>query len=153
MSVPNQLQSESLRQQIARSITRRYFFQQCRMGLGAMALHQLAALESPATAGLAAGGPLALRPSHFPARAKSVIYLFMAGGPSQFELFDFKPKLRELDGQPAPGRNEEYLLYQTLIGAWPLTEMDEAESRSFLDRIQAYMNKALKEAKQLPSSD
>jgi len=53
-----------------------------------------------------------------------------------------------LDGLPAPGRNEEYLLYQTLIGAWPLTPMDEAQSRSFLDRIQAYMNKALKEAKQ-----
>ncbi len=59
-----------------------------------------------------------------------------------------KKHVTVLDGQPAPGRNEEYLLYQTLIGAWPLTEMDEAESRSFLDRIQAYMNKALKEAKQ-----
>ena len=40
-----------------------------------------------------------LRP-HFPARAKRVIFLFMLGGPSQFEMFENKPKLRELDGQP-----------------------------------------------------
>jgi (1->4)-alpha-D-glucan 1-alpha-D-glucosylmutase len=53
-----------------------------------------------------------------------------------------------LEGLPAPGRNEEYLLYQTLVGAWPLTPMDEGQSRSFCDRIQAYMSKALKEAKQ-----
>jgi hypothetical protein len=45
----------------------------------------------------------AARPGeHFPARARSVIYLFMAGGPSQLELFDFKPRLQELDGQPVP---------------------------------------------------
>src|SRR5271168_1829282 len=40
------------------------------------------------------------RPPHFPARAKRVIFLFMLGGPSQLDLFDDKPKLRELDGQP-----------------------------------------------------
>ncbi len=39
---------------------------------------------------------------HFAPKAKSVIYLFMAGGPSQFELFDFKPKLQELDGKVIP---------------------------------------------------
>src|ERR687889_767951 len=39
---------------------------------------------------------------HFPARAKNVIYLFMAGGPSQLELFDYKPKLIELNGKPIP---------------------------------------------------
>ena len=46
--------------------------------------------------------PLAARPGHFPARAKSVIYLFMAGGPSQLELFDYKPRLQEYSGQPIP---------------------------------------------------
>ena len=46
--------------------------------------------------------PFAPQPGHFPAKAKSVIYLFMAGGPSQLELFDFKPKLQEYSGQPIP---------------------------------------------------
>jgi hypothetical protein len=46
--------------------------------------------------------PLAPRTPHYPAMAKSVIYLFMAGGPSQLELFDYKPKLQELNGQPIP---------------------------------------------------
>ncbi|TKB91849.1 MAG: malto-oligosyltrehalose synthase [Nitrospira sp.] len=53
----------------------------------------------------------------------------------------------EVDGMLAPDRNEEYLLYQTLIGAWPFHAMDEDEGQRFSDRIQAYMAKALKEAK------
>lgn len=47
-----------------------------------------------------------------------------------------------------PGRNEEYLLYQTLMGVWPLEPMDEQGYVGFVDRIQAYMNKAVKEAKE-----
>ena len=46
--------------------------------------------------------PLAPKPPHFAAQAKSVIYLFMAGGPSQLELFDYKPKLQEYNNQPIP---------------------------------------------------
>lgn len=53
----------------------------------------------------------------------------------------------EVDGRPAPDRNEEYLLYQTLVGAWPLTPPDDREYRVFCDRIQGYMHKALREAK------
>lgn len=53
----------------------------------------------------------------------------------------------ELDGQPAPDRNEEYLLYQTLIGSWPFPPLDDIQYRALCDRIQAYMVKALKEAK------
>src|SRR5215475_11956241 len=48
------------------------------------------------------GDPLLARLPHFAPRAKSVIFLFMAGGPSQLELFDPKPKLQELDGQVIP---------------------------------------------------
>ena len=50
-------------------------------------------------------------------------------------------------GQPVPDRNEEYLLYQTLLGAWPLEEMDDDAFREFRQRIQDYMQKALREAK------
>jgi hypothetical protein len=66
----------------------------------------LASLLNPARI-LGAGepkldNPLAPRPPHFPAKAKSVIYLFMAGGPSQLELFDYKPKLAQFDGKNTP---------------------------------------------------
>lgn len=53
----------------------------------------------------------------------------------------------EIDGRPAPDRNEEYLLYQTLLGVWPLVPTDDAEYRAFGNRIQAYMAKAIREAK------
>jgi hypothetical protein len=92
-------------------IARRYFLNQCRIGLGAMALGSLLAkdgvLKSAAAADSSsrrtrASDPLAPQPTHFPPRAKNIIFLFMAGGPSQLELFDPKPKLQELSGQQIP---------------------------------------------------
>ncbi len=53
----------------------------------------------------------------------------------------------KVEGRSAPDRNEEYLLYQTLLGVWPSAPMDEAEHQELVERIQAYMQKALKEAK------
>src|SRR5947209_8203218 len=78
--------------------TRRHFFRDCGVGVRAMALASLLGRDAPALA----GNPLAPRPTHFPAKATSVIYLFMAGGPSQLELFDYKPELQRLSGQPIP---------------------------------------------------
>jgi len=54
---------------------------------------------------------------------------------------------REVDGKEAPDRNEEYLLYQTLLGAWPLEQPDEGGWHEFVERIKNYMLKAIKEAK------
>ncbi|HEV2130796.1 MAG TPA: hypothetical protein VGR27_06825, partial [Longimicrobiaceae bacterium] len=51
------------------------------------------------------------------------------------------------DGLPIPDRNDEYLLYQTLVGAWPLEELDEEAHAGFVERIQQYMEKATREAK------
>jgi hypothetical protein len=83
--------------------TRRHFFAQCRLGLGAMALGSLLNEGRAKAAGPAPlANPLAPKAGHFPARAKSVIFLFMAGGPSQLELFENKPKLREYHNQPIP---------------------------------------------------
>ncbi len=81
--------------------TRRHFFSQCSMGIGSLALSSLLA---EVQMGYASGtsDTLAPRVAHFPAQVKSVIYLFMAGGPSQLETFDYKPKLNELSGQPIP---------------------------------------------------
>lgn len=81
-------------------VARRWFLSQCGIGLGSAALSQLmptAAFGSPT---LASSNPIA-RP-HFPPRAKAVIHLFMAGAPSQLELFDEKPTLARLEGKPLP---------------------------------------------------
>ncbi|OAI46350.1 sulfatase, partial [Planctomycetaceae bacterium SCGC AG-212-F19] len=81
--------------------TRRHFFQDCAIGLGAMALGSLLRQDG-AVAAPQFGGPLDPKPTHFPGRAKSVIFMFMAGGPSQLELFDYKPQLQALHGKPIP---------------------------------------------------
>jgi Protein of unknown function (DUF1501) len=81
--------------------TRRHFFRDCTLGLGSLALTSLLAGKTQA-ADARLLNPMAPRPPHFPGKAKSVIYLFMAGGPSQLELFDPKPKLQELNGKPIP---------------------------------------------------
>jgi (1->4)-alpha-D-glucan 1-alpha-D-glucosylmutase len=52
-----------------------------------------------------------------------------------------------LDARRAPDRNDEYLLYQTLVGAWPLSPSESVAGAAFTERIQAYMTKAAKEAK------
>ena len=83
--------------------TRRHFFSDCGLGVGKMALAGLLARDALAAEGpRAVTGPLAPKPPHFPAKAKAVIQLFMAGAPSQLELFDHKPKLAEIEGKPIP---------------------------------------------------
>ena len=80
------------------NITRRWFFEQCGVGLGAIALKTLLA-ESAQAAGV---DPFAPKAPPFPAKAKNVIFLFMAGAPSHLELFDNKPLLRKFDGTLPP---------------------------------------------------
>jgi hypothetical protein len=68
-------------------ISRRWFFEQCGVGLGAMAMNALAATNQQ---------------PHFAPKAKRVIFLFMAGAPSHLEMFDNKPQLAKFDGQLPP---------------------------------------------------
>jgi len=79
--------------------SRRRFLQESFCGFGSLALTAMLQQESVQAA---VTNPLAPKPSHFPAKAKSVIFLFMAGGPSQVETFDPKPLLNKLSGQPRP---------------------------------------------------
>jgi (1->4)-alpha-D-glucan 1-alpha-D-glucosylmutase len=58
-----------------------------------------------------------------------------------------RTRKREVDGHAAPSRNDEALLYQTLIGCWPLEDLDMASNAAFCERIEAYMIKAAREAK------
>ncbi len=93
----------TLYQQLLRANSRRHFFRQCGVGLGKVALTSMLAdgrLFSGRSTQVA--NPLAPKKPHFPAQVKSVIFLFMAGGPSQLDLFDHKPKLAELNGEPIP---------------------------------------------------
>ena len=83
------------------NVTRRHFFSRCAMGLGSIALASLMGNRS-ALGQQALPNPLAPKPTMFRPRAKNIIFLFMAGGPSQLELFDYKPKLVQLNGQPIP---------------------------------------------------
>jgi hypothetical protein len=79
--------------------SRREFLKVAGNGFGMLGLADL--LSRQAVAGESTS-PLASRPGHFPAKAKRCIFLFMTGGPSQMDLFDPKPLLNRLDGQPLP---------------------------------------------------
>lgn len=84
-------------------VTRRYFFKECSVGLGLLALANLLNENSLFAAGAPTGAnPLAPRAPHFPGKAKRVIYLFQAGGPSQLDLFNHRPVLQKYDGQSIP---------------------------------------------------
>ena len=91
-------------------MTRRHFFRQGGFGIGALALsalldeklfaqglgHPVSTQAKPEKKGAPANAP------HFAPKAKNIIYLFMAGAPSQLDLLDYKPKLQQFDGQPCP---------------------------------------------------
>ncbi len=81
-------------------IARRWFLEQCGIGLGHVALASLLASETKA--GPRIEDTLAPKEPHFPGKIKNVILLFMGGGPSQFEMFDNKPTLARLDGTLPP---------------------------------------------------
>jgi hypothetical protein len=89
----------------ALSVNRRTFLTQSAYGLGGLAFallqQRLAAATGSATARTPGWNGLLTQP-HFPVKARRVIFLCMAGGPSQFETFDWKPKLKEIHGQPFP---------------------------------------------------
>lgn len=90
-------------QSVLREITRRHFFRDCQVGLGGMALGSMLAKEGLATTeNQPSGFNPGSRGLHTVPKAKAVIFLFMAGGPSQLELFDPKPKLQDLNGQVIP---------------------------------------------------
>lgn len=93
---------------IAPRLTRRYWLKRAGGGLGTLGLAAL--LRDEGLLGAAEPGPSAnrhpsslVRPGHFPAKAKSVIWLFMSGGPSQVDTFDYKSELNKHHGQELPG--------------------------------------------------
>jgi len=107
MTQNNQRLFEEAKAAGLRFSTRRHFLKESAMGLGALALGALLpGCGSPsvnnANDSFDAANPLAPKLPHFAGRARSVIYLHMAGAPSQLELFDYKPDLFKLDGKDCP---------------------------------------------------
>jgi len=96
-----------------KTLIRRRFLQTTSLGLGALALNSIESQSAVAT-------PLGGIGTHFAAKAKRVIYLFMSGGPSQLETFDHKPGLARLHGQDLP---------KSIIGKQRLTTMTRGQSR------------------------
>lgn len=92
--------NEQIATEIRTGMTRRWFFRECGVGLGAAALHSLLHQSGHATP--TGDNPLAPRGPHHTPKAKNVIFLFMAGAPSHLELFDNKPALAKFDGQLPP---------------------------------------------------
>jgi len=96
-----------------RAVTRRHFYRECGVGVGKIALASLL-LGSRRSIG-ASPDPLSPRPPHYAPKAKRVIYLFMAGAPSQLDLFDHKPALARFDGKPVPAevvKDQRYAFIQ-----------------------------------------
>lgn len=82
--------------------SRRSFLRTAANGIGAWALGDLLSADGLTAATAGAANPLAPRAPHFAPKAKHVIYMFMEGGPSQYELFDPKPELEKWDGKSLP---------------------------------------------------
>ena len=99
--------AEEAKHAALRAVTRRHFIKESAMGLGALALGSFiggcgGSDKQIATSAFDPTNPLLPKIPHFPGKARSVIYLHMAGAPSQLELFDYKPELLKMDGQDCP---------------------------------------------------
>ena len=93
-------QCDQVRDQDRCQISRRHFFRECGIGVGKVALASL--LTGTAVRANVPADALTPRKPHGAPRAKRVIHLFMAGAPSQLDLFDYKPQLARLEGKPLP---------------------------------------------------
>src|SRR5690349_2584996 len=89
-------------EEILKLMTRRHFFGRAARGLGTVALASLLNRNIFAAAAQKSVSRHVIDPLHFVPRAKRIIYLFQSGAPSQLDLFDYKAKLIELNGQGMP---------------------------------------------------
>jgi len=93
------MEENNIEKSLAYQMNRRHFLSKTSLGLGAAAL---SSLVNPLSSMAAPGSGGVLDKLHHAPKAKRVIYLFMSGGPSQLDMFDYKPKLREMNGEDLP---------------------------------------------------
>ena len=97
----------------SKPLSRREMLQQSGVGFGALALAGLLAEETSAAENSSRANPLAVKNPHFTPKAKRIIFLFMHGGPSQVDTFDYKPQLEKDDGKPVPFAKPRVVSSQT----------------------------------------
>ncbi len=122
-----------MRSQQRRALSRRRFLSESYLGLGGLALLDMLAAES-APAAPQLEHPLAVKPRHRPAKAKSCIFLFMEGGVSQMDTFEYKPALEKLAGLQMPRQHRTVGEINTFAAApnriipsyWPLRQHGES---------------------------
>ena len=121
-----------------RAMTRRYFLNESGLRLGSIALSALSG-DSLYADGQAAGR------AHFPPKAKHIIYLFMAGGPSQVDLLDYKPKLKQFSGRDIPAellKNERFAFIRgvpKLLGS-PYTFRQHGDSGTYVSNLLPHLS-------------
>ncbi len=96
--------------------SRRAFLRRAGNGMGLLALANLFQQEAAATSVDTGLNPMAARPSHFPAKAKNIIWLFMNGGPSHVDTWDYKPELAKRDGQDLKGFDKTTGFFADQVG-------------------------------------
>ncbi len=100
-------------------LQRRHFFKKCALGMGAMAFGSLFGCNpyrNSSSQSFDQQNPLKVKSPHFAPKAKTVIFLHMAGAPSQLELFDFKPELQKYDGKDCPSELLEGKRFAFIVG-------------------------------------
>jgi hypothetical protein len=115
--------------------SRREWLKRCGNGFGLLALAHLLDRER---GGLTAGGPLDPRAPHFAAKAKSVIWIFVNGGPSHVDTWDWKPELEKRDGQPLDGLDPKTGFFVNEVGPLmksPFRFAQHGESGSWVSEI------------------
>src|SRR5438093_42951 len=117
--------------------SRREFLRRAGGGFGLLALAGLLDREG-LLAAEASVNPLAPKKSHFPAKAKSVIWLFMNGGPSQVDTWDYKPELAKRDGQELKGFDQNTGFFRDQVGPvmkTPYTFARHGQSGAWVSQI------------------
>src|SRR5690606_3812277 len=133
--------------------SRRHFLKKCTSGLGALALGTLMGCDKGWLSGKESENTVekfVRGIPHFPPKAKSVIFLHMAGGPSHLELFDYKPELQKLDGKDTPqslmeGKNFAFLTGTPKLLGPRSTFMKAGGSGSYVSDYLPHFSKVLDE--------
>ena len=99
-----------------RFLSRRQLLQQAGGGIGSLALADLLMRDQAQAATAGPANPLAPKTPHFTPRAKSIIWLFLNGGQSQVDTWDYKPELQKRDGQPLPGFDAKTGFFPDAVG-------------------------------------
>ena len=131
--------------------TRRDFFRTGGIGFGGLALASMLNRKLFASAAPKPRNPLAAQPPHFAPKAKSVIFLCMTGAPSQLDLFDYKPKLKQMNGTKVPkelveGERFAFLSGQPMLLGTPYEFKQHGQTGTYVSQLLPHIAEVVDEA-------